>query len=90
MWLETMMLLPAAAPVANQPDRLAAAERVHARQRLVEDQQLRIVDDRLRELDALAHALAVGADLLVGGVHQIDRRPAPGAPPRRLPSRRGR
>ena len=28
--------------------------------------------DRLRELDALAHALAVGADLLVGRVHQID------------------
>ena len=47
----------------------------------------RIVDDRLRELDALAHALAVGADLLVRRVHQIDRRRARGAPPRRLPSR---
>ena len=28
----------------------------------------------LRQLDALTHALAVGADLLVGGVGQIDRR----------------
>ena len=46
------------------------------RERLVEDQQLRIVHERLRELDALAHALAVGADALVGGVHQIDGRRA--------------
>ena len=46
---------------------------IHARQRFVEDQQLRIVDDRLGELDALAHAFAVGADLLVRGLHQIDR-----------------
>ena len=55
---------------------LRRAERIHARQRLVEDQQLGIVDDRLRQLHALAHALAVGADLLVGGVHQVDRRRA--------------
>ena len=31
-----------------------------------------IVHERLRQLHALAHALAVGADLLVGRVHQVD------------------
>ena len=41
-------------------------------------------DDRLRQLDALPHALAVGADLLVGGVHQVDRRQRARAPRRRL------
>ena len=44
---------------------LRRRDRIHARQRLVEDEQFRIVDERLRHLDALAHALAVGADLLV-------------------------
>ena len=52
---------------------LRAHQRIHAGQRLVENQQLGIVHQRLRQLDALPHALAVGADLLVGGVHQIDR-----------------
>ena len=57
------------------------AERIHAGERLVENQQLRLVDDRLRELHALAHALAVGADLLVRRVEQID---AGQRPPRRF------
>ncbi len=64
--------LARAAPVLDQPDRAAARERIHAGERLVENQQLRLVDDRLRELHALAHALAVGADLLVRRVEQID------------------
>ena len=57
--------LAGAAPVLDHADGLAARDRIHARQRLVENQQLRIVRERLRHLDALPHALAVGADLLV-------------------------
>ena len=76
-----MIALAGAGPVADHPDGLAPPERVHARERLVEDQQLGIVDERLRQLDALAHALAVGADLLVGRLHQVD---APSARPRRV------
>ena len=64
--------LAGAGPLADQADRLAARDRVHPPQRLVEDQQLRVVDDRLRELHALAHPFAVGADLLVRGVEEID------------------
>ena len=67
------MLLPCARPVLDQPDRPAPHQRIHAGQRLVEDQQLGIVHERLRQLDALPHALAVGADLLVRGVEQVDR-----------------
>ena len=83
MWLETMTLLPCAAPLLDQADGLAARERIHAGQRLVEDQQLGIVRERLRQLDALPHALAVGADLLVGGVDQVDQLERPLAPPSR-------
>ena len=57
MWLETMMLLPARAPLLDQPDGLPAHDRVHARERLVENQQLGIVRERLRQLHALAHPL---------------------------------
>ena len=67
-----MTLRPCRGPVAEQPNRLAPRERIHPGQRLVEDEQLGLVRNRLRELDALAHAFAVGADALVGGVLQID------------------
>ena len=82
--------LAGAAPVLDHADRLAARDRIHAGQRLVEDQQLRIVHERLRQLDALAHALAVGADLLVGGVDQVDRLERARAAVARPPARRRR
>ncbi len=63
---------PVGRPVAKEANRLAARERIHPGQRLVEDEQFGLVRERLRQLDALAHALAVGADALVGGVLQID------------------
>ena len=69
--------LAGAGPVANQADGPAAGERIHSRERLIEDEQRRIVHDCLRQLDPLAHPLAVGADLLVRGIHQLDRRHRP-------------
>ena len=86
MWLETRTLFAGAAPLLDQADRAPPHERIHAAQRLVEDQQLGIVRDRLRQLDALAHALAVAADLLVGGVQQIDASERPRRRRRRRPS----
>ncbi len=64
-------VLAGAGPVLDQADGLAPHQRIHAGQGLVQDQQLGVVHQRLRELDALAHALAVGANLLPGGVEQI-------------------
>ena len=75
--------LARAAPLLDQTDRLAARDRIHAGQRLIEDQQFGIVRQRLRELHPLPHALAVGADLLAGGVEEIDRLRARAAPSRR-------
>ena len=81
MWLETMMLLPCFAqsrimrivrrrPSGSIPD--SGSSRMSSS---------RIVDERLGELDPLSHALAVGADALAGGIHQIDRRRARARPP---------
>src|SRR5262249_6042363 len=66
--------LAAARPVANHPDRAAAAQRVHAGQWFVQDEEFRIVRERLRELHALTHAFAVGADALGGDIEQVDGR----------------
>src|SRR5207253_10727631 len=45
--------LAGAAPLLDQPNRPAPHDRIHAAERLVEDEQLRIVSDGLRELHAL-------------------------------------
>ena len=45
---------------------------VHAVERLVEDQDRRIVHERGRHLDPLPHALRVAADRSPGGVTQLD------------------
>jgi hypothetical protein len=63
--------LSGARPLLDHANRLPPRNGIHARERLIENQQLGIVHDGLGELDALAHALAVGADLLVHGVEQI-------------------
>ena len=64
---------PCARPLLDEADRLAPRDRVHAPERLVENQQLRVVHQRLRQLHALPHALAVAADLLVGRIEQVHR-----------------
>ena len=59
-------------------DHVGALARIEAGQRLVQHDQPRVVDDRLRELDALAHALRVGGQPpLVGRVELdgLERRP---------------
>ena len=77
------------AEVADQLEHLVAPLRVHAVGRLVEEQQIGIVDERLRQLDALLHAGRVGLDVavarlaeadvvehLVRALHRVDRRQA--------------
>ena len=75
--------------VADQLEHLVAPLRVHAVGRLVEKQQIGIVHQRLRQLDALLHAGRVGLDVpvarfaeadveqhFVGALHRIDARQA--------------
>ena len=58
--------------VAGQLDHLLAAGRVHAVRRLVEDQQLRVVDDRRGELQPLLHAGGVRLDRAVARLVEAD------------------
>ena len=72
--------------VAHQLQHLVAALRVHAVGRLVEEQQIGVVDERLRQLDALLHARRIGLDVAVArfaqahvvehfvrALHRVDR-----------------
>ena len=61
-------VLPSAAQPQDQVADLLAADRIEAAHRLVEDDHLRVVHQRLRDADALQHALRVGAEARVGRV----------------------
>ncbi len=76
------------AELAHEVDHPPAVHRVHPAHRLVEQQHLGVVGDRLGQLHPLAHALAVAADLPVLRVeelHLVERvlRPRGGTRPRR-------
>ena len=66
--------------VLDEPDELALAQRVEPAQRLVEDEDLRVVGDGLGELDPLAHAPAVAADEAVLVLREVDDVQGPGRP----------
>ncbi len=51
---------------------LTAADGVYAVGRLVEEDQVRVVDHRLRQADPLGHAFGIRADLAIGGVAHVD------------------
>jgi len=58
----------------EERDRLGARHRVEAVERLVEDDDLRVVRDRLSETDALAHPLAIPRDAAARGFLEADLR----------------
>ena len=58
--------------VANQLEHLVAALGVHAVGGLVEKQQVGVVHERLRQLDALLHAGRVGLDVAVARLAEAD------------------
>ena len=60
------------AEIADELEHLVAPLRVHAVGRLVEEQQVGIVDERLRQLDALLHAGRVGLDVAVARLAEAD------------------
>ena len=61
------------------------ADRVEARERLVEDEQLRIVDERRAELDALLVAVRQLLELVAGPVARARAARASASSPRRRP-----
>jgi hypothetical protein len=58
--------------IADELEHLVAAFRVHAVGRLVEEQQIGIVHQRLRQLDALLHARGVGVHVAVARLAEAD------------------
>ena len=60
------------AELAEQLGQLGAPDRIEARQRLVGDQELGIVRDRLRQAHALAHALRVRAGRPLAALDEPD------------------
>ena len=58
--------------VADELEHLVAPLRVHAVGRLVEEQEVGVVHERLRQLDALLHARGVGFDVAVARLAQPD------------------
>ena len=62
----------AAAEVLEQHAHGAAPDRVERRGRLVEQQQARLADERLRDAESLLHALRHAVDAPVGGVGERD------------------
>ena len=68
MWVEKKIGPPAIALVDDEVAHLLAADRIEAAHRLVEDEQLRIGDERRREAGALEHALRERAHRAIDGV----------------------
>ena len=66
------MHLAAVADLLDQADHPLAVRRVEAVGRLVEEQQLRPVDDRLGQLGQLLHAQRVGLELAVARLAETD------------------
>ena len=68
-WLDTITHRPSRAEADEELDQIRALAGIEAGQRLVEDEHGGIVDDRLGDLHALAHALRVGGQRArVGGI----------------------
>src|SRR5260370_6689797 len=57
----------------EQAGQLRAANRIDAAERLVEDEQFRIVNQGLSDFDALPHALGVAAQAAVGAVLHLHK-----------------
>ena len=71
-WLDTSTQRPSLAEPAEQLDHVGALARVEPGQRLVQDEHLRVVDERLRDLDALPHPLRVRGQLARVGRVELD------------------
>ncbi|MFH1843814.1 MAG: hypothetical protein ABIF77_11480 [bacterium] len=63
---------PPPAELLHQLDDLLARYRIHAVQRLVHEDDFRIVRQRLGQLDLLAHTLGIATEPTIGGVGQVE------------------
>ena len=72
MWLLMTIVLPSDAELAEQLAQLDPGARVEAGRRLVEQQDLRVVDQRVGQAQALLHAPRQALDVGVALVAEVD------------------
>ena len=60
--------------IQNQIANVARAGRIHAGSRLIQNQESRVVHQRLGKPDTLQHAFGISAQAAIGGVRQSDQR----------------
>ncbi len=77
-------VVPSPLSAATSSQIVLAADRVEAGGRLVEEEHLRLVDERRRKVETPAHAARVGADAAVGGTGEADALDQGGAAPLRF------
>ena len=86
-WEEKKTVLPFLLQPLDDLAHLHAAQRVQAAGRLVEDQQVRVVDQGLGQSHPLLHALGIGLDGALAGGFQLDELQQLVNPPVRLGAR---
>ena len=72
MWLLRKIVLPLPLQVGQVAANLRAGQRIEAVGRLVEDEQLRVVQHRLGQAQPLEHALGIGPHGILGPLGQAD------------------
>ena len=93
IWLESRIVMPFAREPLHELAHVAHAGRIEPGRRLVEQQQLRVAQQRRGDPEPLAHPVRVAADPVLGTVAQLDDvehlvDAAARAPPSRSASRR--
>ena len=90
MWLESRIVIPSDGEPLHELAHVAHAGRVEAGRRLVEQQQLRLAQQRRGDAEPLAHAVRVAADAILARGRAARRRRAPPRCATRARRRRGR
>ena len=71
-WLESRIVIPSPASRRTSVAHVAHPGRVEPGRRLVEQQQLRLAQQRRRDPEPLPHAVRVAADAILRAVAQLD------------------
>ena len=72
-WLDSRIVMPSAASRRDERAHVAHAGGVEAGRRLVEQQELRVAQQRGRDAEPLLHAVRVAADAILAAVGELDQ-----------------
>ena len=72
MWLESRIVIPSRGEPLHELAHVAHPGRVEPGRRLVEQQELRVAQQRRRDAEPLAHPVRVAADAVLAAIAQLD------------------